>query len=59
MSNERQYDAYQRARYIQPGCPHFQGKCKCDPPYWLREPTAAEEAHERRFMRFQTEEDLK
>jgi hypothetical protein len=38
-------DAYRRARVIREGCKHMLG-CKCDPPYWLRASTAAEQAHE-------------
>lgn len=39
------YDAYRRARVVRDGCKHMLG-CKCEPPYWLRASTAAEEAHE-------------
>lgn len=31
-------NAYSRPRFIAPGCQHRLG-CKCDPPYWLREPS--------------------
>jgi hypothetical protein len=37
----RMLDAYRYPRRIQPGCQHILG-CKCDAPYWLREPTPAE-----------------
>lgn len=37
----RMLDAYRYPRRIQPGCQHQLG-CKCDAPYWLREPTPAE-----------------
>lgn len=37
----RTLDAFRFPRRIQPGCQHQLG-CKCDPPYWLRQPTAAE-----------------
>jgi hypothetical protein len=35
-------DAYRRARYLQPGCEHFLGRCKCAPPMWLRDFSPAE-----------------
>ena len=38
-------DAYRRARVVRDGCKHMLG-CKCDPPYWLRASTPAEESHE-------------
>jgi len=38
---DRIIDAYRYPRRIQPGCQHMLG-CKCDPPYWLRNPTPAE-----------------
>jgi hypothetical protein len=39
----RVVDAYTQPRKIHEGCMHQLG-CKCDPPYWLRLPTPAEEA---------------
>lgn len=39
---DRPYDAYLRGRYVEDECDHNGMYCKCDPPYWLREPTAAE-----------------
>lgn len=39
----QQLDAYQQPRRIQEGCQHGLG-CKCQPPYWLREPSPAERA---------------
>lgn len=41
LSGERIVDAYQYPRRIQPGCMH-QLACRCDPPYWLRDPSPAE-----------------
>lgn len=38
---DRPLDAYTIPRRIQPGCQHQLG-CKCDPPYWLRDPTPVE-----------------
>lgn len=35
-------DAYRQPLKLQPGCEHFQGKCKCDVPYHLRESTPVE-----------------
>lgn len=35
-------DAYSQPRKLQPGCEHFQGKCKCDTPYHLRASTPLE-----------------
>jgi hypothetical protein len=34
-------DAYRYARRIREGCQH-QLACRCDPPYWLREPSPSE-----------------
>lgn len=36
-------DAYRFARRINEGCQHMLGCC-CDPPFWLRPPTPAEDA---------------
>lgn len=41
MKEARVIDAMRFPRRIQPGCMHQLG-CKCDPPYWLREPTEQE-----------------
>jgi hypothetical protein len=41
----RDYDAYRRARVVREGCQHNLG-CRCEPPYWLRASTPAEEMHE-------------
>lgn len=49
MSNEvapRVIDAYRNPQQVRPGCQHQLG-CKCDPPYWLRASSPAEEARER------------
>lgn len=35
-------DAYRFARYVQEGCQHLLGRCKCAPPFWLREFSPAE-----------------
>ena len=53
-ATERVVDAYRFARRVQPGCQHQLG-CKCDPPYWLREPSAAELARWSRPMEGQSE----
>jgi hypothetical protein len=42
-------DAYRYARRVKPGCMH-QLACRCDAPYWLREPTVAELARWYRMM---------
>ena len=41
-------DAYRHPQRVRPGCQHQLG-CKCDPPYWLRASSPAEEAHEARI----------
>lgn len=38
------YDAFKQPRELRPGCMHMLG-CRCTPPFWLREPTAAELRH--------------
>lgn len=38
-------DSYRRARVIREGCQHNLG-CRCEPPYWLRPSTPAEQRHE-------------
>jgi hypothetical protein len=43
---ERPYDAYRKPRYVVDGCDHNGVLCRCDVPYWLRESTPAEKAHE-------------
>lgn len=48
-SNSMQ-NAYTEARKIAPGCQHILG-CKCETPFWLREPTARELAFESRIIR--------
>jgi len=40
-SNAIERNAYTEPRRIVPGCQHMLG-CKCDAPYWLREPTRRE-----------------
>lgn len=34
-------NAYARPRQVREGCQHILG-CRCEPPYWLRLPTATE-----------------
>ena len=41
-------DAYRYPQKVSPGCQHQLG-CKCDPPFWLRESTPAEEARAARM----------
>lgn len=41
VTESRIIDAYRYPRRIRPGCLHQLG-CKCDPPYWLREPSPQE-----------------
>lgn len=43
-------DAYSRPRYVAPGCQHQLG-CRCDPPFWLREPTPIEDARAEHMRR--------
>jgi len=43
-------DAYRRPRRVAQGCQHQLG-CRCEPPYWLREPTAIELAREEHMRR--------
>jgi len=38
------FDAYCHAREVRDGCQHMLG-CRCDVPFWLREPTPAELEH--------------
>lgn len=38
-----EFNAYRRPQMLRPGCTHQLG-CRCDPPYWLRPSTPAEEA---------------
>lgn len=45
----RVIDAYRFPQKVAPGCTH-QLACKCDPPYWLRASTPAEEAHEAKMQ---------
>ena len=35
-------DAWSRPRRVVEGCQHRMG-CRCEPPFWLRLPTAAED----------------
>jgi hypothetical protein len=42
-------NAYRRPRKTQPGCQHMLG-CKCEAPFWLRQPSAAEEAFAARYF---------
>ena len=42
----RVIDAYRYPQRVRPGCTHQLG-CKCDPPYWLRASSPAEEAREK------------
>jgi hypothetical protein len=39
----REIDAYRYPRRVTEGCMHRLG-CKCDPPFWLRAMSPAEEA---------------
>jgi hypothetical protein len=43
MTEPRDFNAYRRAPVLRPGCTHQLG-CRCDPPFWLRPSTPAEEA---------------
>lgn len=45
----REIDAYRYPQKVALGCQHQLG-CKCDPPYWLRDSTPAEEAHEAKMQ---------
>lgn len=42
----RVIDAYRFPPKLQPGCQHQLG-CKCDPPFWLRASSPAEEEREK------------
>lgn len=46
-----EFDAYRIPRRVRDGCQHNLG-CRCDPPYWLRASSQAEEVHERRIRGF-------
>jgi hypothetical protein len=43
MSDVRELNAFRRAPVLRPGCQHQLG-CRCDPPYWLRPSSPAEQA---------------
>lgn len=43
MSAPRELNAYRIPQELRPGCQHQLG-CRCDPPFWLRPSTSAEEA---------------
>jgi hypothetical protein len=45
MTDPRALDAYAIPRRLAPGCQHNLG-CKCDPPYWLRPSSPAEQERE-------------
>lgn len=43
MTEPRIIDAYRYPRLVREGCQHQMG-CRCDPPFWLRNPSEAEQA---------------
>jgi len=43
MSELHELNAYRKPQQIRPGCQHQLG-CRCDPPFWLRSSSPAEEA---------------
>jgi hypothetical protein len=43
MNDPRVIDAYRYPRYVVEHCQHRLG-CKCEPPFWLRPMSEAEEA---------------
>lgn len=42
-TDQRELNAYRRAPVLRPGCQHQLG-CRCEPPFWLRPSSPAEEA---------------
>lgn len=49
-SNAIERNAYIDAPKIAPGCQHMLG-CKCDTPFWLRDPTRREVKFEEIYIR--------
>lgn len=43
MNDIRELNAYRKPQSVRPGCTHQLG-CRCDPPFWLRESSSAEDA---------------